>query len=446
MTNIVNLVVNQQETPAPSTLQGTVAIISESATSITAGTRALLTKASDLTPLLTGTVPILTLAWAAGIVTLTTTVGNFPETAGATVSITVTGCVPAGYNGTFTATVVSGTQCTYPLAADPGVITTEGAVSNIVSQLALTFAVNTWFAQSNPYSVYVLELGTSNSGVPTTGLAALTTYINNNLLTNYVYVVPLRWMQTAGMLALTKQFSSTTSCVYFVGQSASLTDTGFVQYSGVKSAVYCEANSGELFAQFNPSYTAAAVAFNMAKYNPSATNKVTPMAYAFVNDVSVIPTEGNGPYLATLQAAFVNFISIASEGGLTNTMITYGTTMDGRDFTYWYSVDWVQINLKLNLANEIINGSNNPINPLYYNQDGINRLKARAQQVMNSAVTFGLANGSVTVNATSFADYTTQNPNDYAIGVYKGLSVTYTPARGFLSITFNVTVTDFVTT
>ena len=155
------------------------------------------------------------------------------------------------------------------------------------------------------------------------------------------------------------------------------------------------------------------------------------------------------------------------QGGISNTILLYGTTMDGRDFTYWYAVDWVQINLALNATNAIINGSNNPINPLYYNQPGIDVLSQVGASTMSSGVTFGMVLGNViqtaldgpvldaninnedyadltVVNAVPFVTYSIENPSDYKIGLYAGLAVIFTPARGFEHVIFNVNVTDFV--
>ena len=139
----------------------------------------------------------------------------------------------------------------------------------------------------------------------------------------------------------------------------------------------------------------------------------------------------------------VNIIGTGAEGNISNTIILWGTTMDGHDMTYWYSVDWVQIQSNLALSAAIINGSNNSQNPLYYDQNGVNRLKSVEQVVMNSAISFGLALSPVTVTAIPFAQYVTQNPSDYPAGIYRGLAVTYTPQRGFTQIVFNVLVAGF---
>ena len=189
-------------------------------------------------------------------------------------------------------------------------------------------------------------------------------------------------------------------------------------------------------------FSTAAAQWVTLSYAPSTINKVTPTAFSYVSGVTPFPVQGNSALLSTLKTAGINVIGQGSEGGITNTMLLWGTTMDGRDFTYWYSVDWVQVNIDLNLSNAVINGSNNPQNPLYYDQNGINRLQQVAQTTINNGITFGLVLSPATVTAVAFLVYTSANPGDYKIGKYAGLAVIYTPQRGFKSIVFNVVVSD----
>ena len=51
--------------------------------------------------------------------------------------------------------------------------------------------------------------------------------------------------------------------------------------------------------------------------------------------------------------------------------------------------------------------------------------------------------GYTVVNADPFSSYVSENPNDYGNGVYNGISVIYTPLRGFQSVTINVVVSNF---
>ena len=202
-------------------------------------------------------------------------------------------------------------------------------------------------------------------------------------------------------------------------------------------------------------------------YDPSTTNKVTPFAFSYLYGVTEFPIKGNAARLSSLKTSSDNYVGTGAEGGITNTMLLWGHVKDGRPFNYWYSVDWMQINGALFVANAIINGSNTPINPLYYDQNGINRLQQVLAGVGGSAITYGLAlgkviqtelngpdfaleldrgtyAGNVVVNAVPFVPYSISNPSHYRIGKYDGLSVTFTPLRGFESITININVTDFV--
>ncbi|HET8685902.1 MAG TPA: hypothetical protein VFM18_04475, partial [Methanosarcina sp.] len=235
----------------------------------------------------------------------------------------------------------------------------------------------------------------------------------------------------------------TVSSTQIVGSETMTSTNTYSTYKGYKSAVM------RIKAPLDPATTApAADLFALVLgSNPSETNKLAPFAFRFVYGSLAYPIT---PFDATnLKAAYVNYTDTAAEGGLPNVKtLKWGMTGDGRDFSYWYSVDWLQINLRLDLANEVINGSNNAINPLYYNQIGINRLQNRAQQTANRGVSFGMVLSTTTtpiVQAINFVTYTANNPTHYALGIYNGLSLVATPARGFISITFNLNVTDVVT-
>ena len=60
-----------------------------------------------------------------------------------------------------------------------------------------------------------------------------------------------------------------------------------------------------------------------------------------------------------------------------------------------------------------------------------------------AALDAGTYDGFTVVNADPFADYVTENPNDYAADIYDGIAVDYAPLRGFQSITVNVNVSNF---
>ena len=55
-----------------------------------------------------------------------------------------------------------------------------------------------------------------------------------------------------------------------------------------------------------------------------------------------------------------------------------------------------------------------------------------------------LKSSGATINAVPFPAYAVANPSHYRLGIYNGLSITFTPLAGFRSITVYINVTDFV--
>lgn len=551
MPSIVQVNVSLTVAPTPATLQQSGAFISQGGTNTAPWAVTLLTQLADLTPILNGAKSLSALSWLASVVTATTTTPHGFDI-GDSFLINISGASPAGYNGTYLATVTGASAFTYALAANPGAATVFGSYTpEDVSEL-LAMAT-TYFSQGNSRAVYVLELG---PGSVNDGVAALSAYLTANPNTDYTpgavgyfysYLVPRTWDGNANFLALLQQFEAPNARTYFyitttlatyklytalmkcaitliespvqnaypanaltaiafnAGLVTATTTTAhgvtpgsYFTIAGVTPSGYngtflalpgttattliyalatnpgAETVLGTLLASYYANAGIPVTEFSLASafyvalnYNPSTTNKVTPYAFAFLFGVTPFPTKGNNALLTTLKNAGVNVVGTGAEGGISNTILLWGMTMDLRDFTYWYSVDWVQIEVDLEVANAVINGSNNPINPLYYNQPGIDRLQAVAAQVMDNGVTFGLVLGSTVqtsldgpdlsnalnagiyegltvVNAVPFLRYSEENPGHYKIGEYDGFAIAYVPARGFIHIIFNVNVSDFV--
>lgn len=461
--NIVFLNVSLTQAPTPNTLQQTGAFVSFGGTNTAAGTLTLLTSSASLTSLLATPSTLTSLVWSTGVVTATTSAAH-GLAIGSTFMLSIQGAIPAAYNGVFLCTSVTTTTFSYALATNPGAETTAGTwAPGSYNELQ---AMNTTFwAQGNNTAVNVLELGVQ----PTlTAPAALGTWLTANLKTVYAFVVP-RWFDTAGaggaqpsFLTLCQSYQSTTSMTYFY---VTTTNATFAAYGSLNKCVYAAIEAPGI----NPAteFSIAADFWNIISQRPSSTNKVAPLAFRFVYGVTPYPVVGNQTLFANWKAAGVNWKGTGYEGGISTAIIFWGRTMDARPINYWYSVDWLQINIDLNVSNAVINGSNNPINPLQLTQQGIYRLQAVGAATLTSGVTFGLLTGQVVqteldgptlatqlsagafagqalINAVPFVPYYLASPGDFKIGVYNGFSITCTPQRGFESITFNVNVTDFV--
>lgn len=478
-----------------------------------------------------GSKTLTAIVYSTGVVTATVS-GGHGFTVGDTLLLTIAGCSPAGYNGTWLCTITSTTQFTYAVPSTLASIVTLGVVT-IEDVAELVAMATTYFAQGSAQAVYVLELG---QGSAAQGIASLSAYITANPNSNYTpgaagfyygYLVPREWASDPTYPALLADYEAPDAQTYFwttmtlanyssftaqmkdvVGliespaygvwpaniltvltysggvvtattttahgilpgewfQIAGCTPTGYngwfqalpgttgstILYA-VSAALGDESVLGTLVASYQANAGITATEFSLAALfyqwlasAPSTSNNVPPFAFRYLYGVTPFPTTNNSALLATLQAASVNWIGTGAPGGIVDTCVYYGTTMDGSDILEWYAIDWAEINLVVGLSNLVIDGSNNPLAPLYYGQPGINQLQIRGQAVLNNGVSYGLLLNAVTptVAAVPFNTYVQENPSDYEDGHYAGLSATITPARGFISIVFDMVVSFFPT-
>lgn len=434
---IVTINVSQTIGATPENLQQMSAILSFGSTMLEPGKPVEITQDSDATDIVNIAVESLEAEAQSFGSDITLTLSDdvdLGRDAGSEIGVTISGCSPDDWNGTFTATVVDSTTLTWtiPESTLDGEPTVLGQLSLEGSDDLVT-AVEEFFAQGSSVATYILELG-DKGGVVADEVAALNAYIQEPLLQFYAYLVPEPWKEDPDFISLAKLYTSNESTLYFFVLSDNPTDTNYVSpYASIKSIA---AVADDTYPETN---AAAAAMWNFISASPSEINKVPPMAFRYLQAVNANKAKSN--ILKTMEKQNINYVGTGAEGGISNTILLKGVFSDGNDMTYWYSVDWIQINCDIALANEVINGSNNPINPLYYDQDGIDRLQLRAQGVFDTGGTYGLVNGSPKVGAIGFQTYVKDNPNDYKIGRYAGLSATYTPMRGFVEIVFNINVT-----
>jgi len=433
--DIVSINVSTQFAPIPNNLQKTGAFVSQGGTSTSQGTLTLLTQTSDLTPVLAQAIAITTMTWASNLVSVTLA-SPHGITTGETVSWTIQGVVPTGYNSASIAVTATGPNTfTYPLSIDPGTVTTQGQALP-ASASEIQAMANTYFAQGSGNAVYVLELGIGNPG---DGVTYLTSWIASNLNRIYGFMVPRSWATEPSYPALVSAQAGNTALTYFFTTFNASNYAANVPNFQFKSAF------NFIEGQTVPAteFSVASVFYTILNRSPSNVNKVPPLQYAFLVGVTV--GTWTGAQRAAFKSLYLNYADTGAEGGITNTILKGGVLGSSLFFNFWYATDWVIINMHVQLANAIINGSNTTVNPLYYNQQGIDRLQAVAQGVMNSGVAFGLLLAGASVSAVDFVTYTTNNPSDYADGEYDGLSGSAIPQNGFTHITFNLVVSDLVT-
>jgi hypothetical protein len=348
---------------------------------------------------------------------------------------------PTAYNGTYTVTAVSGNDVSYAKTGNPGSATVMGTLLNYGS-FELEAMVKTFFAQGTSTPVSVMEVG---NVLVAAGVDVLEAYQLAHPDAFYGYLVPRLWADAPDYVThVNAQTSNTAKTYYFT-----TVDSGnYTDFATMKSVAMFVEGSNIAATEF----VAAMGLYNFISHKLSQTSKMTSANFSFAYGLTEY--DGTPTEKANWQTANVSFIDSAAEGGLTNKMLRGGNFGDARPFSYWYAIDWAQINSQLVLANEIINGSNNSANPLYYDQNGIERLQKRLVTLLDLGQTLGLIdfiprNGDnpslPDITAIPYIQYLRDFPSDVAAGAYNGLAVSFRVKGFFVTITLNLIVTDFAT-
>lgn len=483
---IVTVQVSTVLAPTPPDYQQSGCMVTFGGTSLQAGEVATLTQYEDLEDYIVPSLAVETATWATNVATITF-VENLSQALQDTtspVAMIFTGFTPSVWNGTFECTVTGPDTVTFPLLTDPAAATVMGSMQLLASN-TLNAQAATFYSQGTKIPVDILELGPQGSSIQDE-ISTFETWLTANPLTYYGYLMPGDWglpVNIPDELELFNQFVNPEAMTYFwltlTPQAVGLIPptcksvVQLVEAPGVSSQR--QVTPGNTYNEF----TIAGMFYWAMQYKATSITPISPMCFKYIYGVTPFPTGGtvtiNGQpmtYAAFLQmckAKFVNYIQAGAEGGVAFTDVYQGVTADGFDyFNWWWTIDWVQINANIDLSNAIINGSNNPLAPLIYNQPGINRLQAVLAARMKIGITFGMVTGIVVqtayntqalsqaialgvftnrcdVNAIPFAAYAVANPSHYGIGEYDGLSTLFIPARGFVHILVQVVATDIVT-
>ena len=456
---IVTINVTEQYAPEPNRLLQSGAIVSEGSTSFQPGTINYIASPSALADYLNAPLTISSLSWTTGVVTVATSTAH-GVTVGETAPVIIAGATPSAYNGKYIATATTTTDLTYALVTNPGTDTVPGTIV-VGSQAWLQAADATWWAQNGQITGYFLF--ESGETVASDILDSVDTFLADNPQTVYNWgFLPGIDASEATALTFFNQYNALTSLVKFYLPVNATTYTYWATNDTLKN----------VFAMIqSPTYgvgteldSVAYMAF-ITNIIPTPNNKLPPSSFSYLYGVTAY-----APINQTLISAFslgnINYAGTGAEGGITNVILREGKNLDGSPQNVAYSIDWQQVNLELDLANAVINGSNNTINPLYYNQNGIDRLQAVANNTAARGIASGLALGQViltqldptlfaqnlsaglyagnyVINAQPFASYVAQNPSDYSQGLYGGLQASFVPQYGFERIIFNLQATQF---
>ncbi|MGC2161709.1 MAG: hypothetical protein WA634_07375, partial [Silvibacterium sp.] len=200
--------------------------------------------------------------------------------------------------------------------------------------------------------------------------------------------------------------------------------------------------------------------------NPGPSTPMTPYGWRQSFGTTPWPQSANVT-TDEFDAAYVNYITTGAQGGLPgNNYLANGYTADGTPFQWWYTVDFAQLNLPIQLSAAIINASNDDA-PIDYDQNGVDTLQDVGKNFLaNTMSAANLIDGTVSgldldtqdftnnfndgdytgqniINAVPFATYAADEPDNYLKQLYGGYSVIITPTVGIQALIINLTATQF---
>lgn len=273
----------------------------------------------------------------------------------------------------------------------------------------------TSFVITNPGSGYTaaptLTFAAPTSGVTATGTAVL-----------------------GGALAgIANNYGSPNSQVYFF---VTTTQTTLANYAGNKAVFALVPSPSALASEFQ-----CAAPFEAWLLNNATQTMLQGMAFRYMYGVTPWPASGQSAAITAIKAANGNIIETAAQAGVSTAMLAEGTLMSGAQAMSWYGLNFFQIQVQRALAAAVINGSNSQPR-LPYDFHGVNVLAGVANSIASQAVSIKAA-AAITISAVPFATYVADNPDNYAAGIYGGLSALFTAQQGFLKIYFNIDAVQF---
>ncbi|EGV1470926.1 hypothetical protein JF110_001651 [Campylobacter jejuni] len=146
----------------------------------------------------------------------------------------------------------------------------------------------------------------------------------------------------------------------------------------------------------------------------------------------------------------LNFVGSISK----NTVLLNGRFQDTYAIDYWYQWDLVAFYLERDLKALILNGVNNPVNIVKYDQTGIDILESRVKATLNNMINYGCltefgasidpASGELkgrgSITTIPFNSYIKANPDDYKNEIYNGISFYLRIGKYIRQVVLNATL------
>ena len=287
-----------------------------------------------------------------------------------------------------------------------------------------------------------------SSEIVSQAVKVLSDFVASGELRVYEWACPTSFYDNTDFIALVKSYSGITAGQYFSlelpeGTDPS-TDETFALYIQSKSfaPVYPSLVEGE-------SSNGAIVGIKAGNlYNLSVSNPLSLLQWKTVYGITPRDRLSNS-LVDALNENGCSWIGSLNN----NTVVLGGMVADGQNWESYFALDTFIFRLTVDIASMMIQASNNPLQSISFNQNGINIIKNKLVAISNTMLSFGVldnfgsdydTNTNAILNtgewaAIDFATYKANQYEDWKNGIYNGASCYVTIRHFVLQIVPSIT-------
>ena len=249
-------------------------------------------------------------------------------------------------------------------------------------------SIQGYFNYSGNRSVNVLELGqVSDTNTLQTQATQLDTIIKSGLHRSYMYLIPQSfYVENSPIVSIMQEYTKETSAQYFMISTTSdvTTDAVATQFKNLKSCFLVYDNS-DTTQNINLAGSILGILAS-SKFDISGNNKASPLNFKILQGFKFNPI--NRVLLNKLTQYPANFIfNEVGYATIGNGRYTIGDAWD-----YWYQWDLTQLALQQKITQLLINGVNNPVNVIRFDQQGIDIINASVKSTLSEYIQLGCIN------------------------------------------------------
>lgn len=276
----------------------------------------------------------------------------------------------------------------------------------------------------------------------------LSDFVASGELRVYEWACPTSFYDNTDFIALVKSYSGITRGQYFSLElpedTNPSTDETFALYTKSKSfvPVYPSLVEGE-------SSNGAIVGIKAGNlYNLSVSNPLSLLQWKTVYGITPRDRLSNS-LVDALNENGCSWIGSLNN----NTVVLGGMVADSQNWESYFALDTFIFRLTVDIASMMIQASNNPLQSISFNQNGINIIKNKLVAISNTMLSFGVldnfgsdydTNTNAILNtgewsAIDFATYKANQYQDWKDGIYNGASCYVTIRHFVLQIVPSIT-------